>query len=237
VAVICVDISNYQAGFNFAQFKAGGGLGVILKASEGTTLADKSYPTFRPAALAAGLKVASYHFIRSGDMQEEARFYLRCAAPEHGERVVCDWEDAKVSVTDVVNFLKEIQSLRPSLQLTVYGSNVLEENVGANQWLADNTSLWTAAYTGTSNPGSYPTQIWPQWSLWQYTDAGVAPGFSQGVDCNRFNGSDANFLAWMGPADQPTPPPEAGTVDMQVSDGVVVKINGQQVWPTSASQP
>ena len=31
-AVICVDLSHYQRGFNFQEFKDGGGLGVILKA-------------------------------------------------------------------------------------------------------------------------------------------------------------------------------------------------------------
>ena len=44
-AVICVDLSHYQRGFNFQEFKDGGGLGVILKASEGS-FRDPDYSTF-----------------------------------------------------------------------------------------------------------------------------------------------------------------------------------------------
>jgi len=45
-SVICVDLSNYQAGFNLQTFKDGGGLGVILKATEDTSIKDHSYPIF-----------------------------------------------------------------------------------------------------------------------------------------------------------------------------------------------
>jgi len=61
-----------------------------------------------------------------------------------------------------------------------------------NGWLAANTSLWLAQYT-TGLP-SWPTGTWPNWSLWQYTDGGTVPGFSRPLDCDRFNGSDADFL-------------------------------------------
>jgi hypothetical protein len=69
-----------------------------------------SYPTFRPQALAQGLKVATYHFFRSSSPADQARFYLAYAKPEEGERVVCDWEDDECSPDMVVTFLKTIQS-------------------------------------------------------------------------------------------------------------------------------
>ena len=57
-SVICVDSGHYQAGFNFDQFKAGGGLGVILKASE-ALFRDPSYSSFWDQAMDAKLAVAS----------------------------------------------------------------------------------------------------------------------------------------------------------------------------------
>jgi hypothetical protein len=57
--VICVDLSHYQRGFNFDEFKAGGGLGVILKASE-RLFRDPDYSTFWDQAMDAKLAVASY---------------------------------------------------------------------------------------------------------------------------------------------------------------------------------
>ncbi|HEX5211624.1 MAG TPA: glycoside hydrolase family 25 protein [Pseudolabrys sp.] len=209
MTIICVDISKYQKGFNFATFKQSGGLGVIMKATESTSIKDSSYPTFRPQALAQGLKVATYHFFRSSDPAGQANYYLAYAKPDLGERVVCDWEDDKCSPDMVVTFLKTIQQARPDLQLTVYSGHIAKEKLGSskNQWLADNTSLWVCQYTSASSP-SWPTATWAQWSLWQYTDQTPAPGFSGPVDQNRFNGPDANFLAWMGPASAPAPSPE-----------------------------
>jgi GH25 family lysozyme M1 (1,4-beta-N-acetylmuramidase) len=229
-----VDLSNYQAGFDFAAFKAGGGIAVICKASEGTSIADKSYRTFRPKALAAGLGFASYHFLRKGDMQAQAAYYLKCASPVQGERVVCDYEDASVPLTAAVDFLKAIRAADPSLQLTMYGSNVLEEALGTakNDWLAANTSLWTAAYNN-SGPGKYPTQVWPQWSLWQYSDNERVAGFYGAVDGNKFNGSDENCLKWFGPASAPEPQPEPGVgafVSISVSGPVTITVNGVEVY-------
>jgi lysozyme len=216
MTVICVDLSKYQEGFSFSTFKQSGGLGVILKASEGETDADPCYADFRTQALAAGLTVASYHFLRPGDMTAQADFYLGAAAPGEGERVVCDWEDAGCDVQAVVEFMQRIAQKRPDLQLTVYGSSCVEENVGANAWLGANTSLWTAQYG--SSPSPWATSTWPQWSLWQYTDQHPVPGFSGAVDQSRFNGSDANFLKWMGPAvAPPAPAPQPGAASVQLT--------------------
>jgi lysozyme len=236
VSVICVDLSHYQAGFNFAQFKAGGGLGVILKATEGATYKDTSYKAFRSQALAAGLKVASYHFFRPGDPASQASFYLSAADPDQGERVVCDWEDTGCSADDVVAFLQAIQGQRPDLELTVYSGNVAKEQCPAkNDWLAANTSLWLAQYASTC---SWPSATWPTWSLWQYSDSGAVPGFNGDVDCNRFNGSNANFLAWIGPA-APAPPPAAiAAVDVTVraDQPINLTVNGVPV-ALSAREP
>lgn len=237
MSVICVDISHYQKGFDFSKFKASGGLGVILKATEGVTIRDSSYATFRPQALAQGLKVATYHFFRSSDPIAQANFYISTAIPENGERVVCDWEDDACTPQMVVAFLKAIHSRRPDLQLTVYSGHVAKEMLGSkrNDWLADNTSLWLCQYTtGTI---TWPTATWPQWSLWQYTDQVPAGGpisaFNGAVDLNRFNGPDSNFLKWMGPVGalppEPEPePPIAGgsnvTVTLASDQPVTIKV-------------
>lgn len=235
MAVICVDLSRYQAGFDMQAFKNAGGLGVILKASEGTTTKDSSYDTHRKNALAAGLKVASYHFFRSSDPNAQADWYLQCANPDQGERVVLDFEDSSVPVGSGITFLKRIAEVRPDLQLTVYTGNVGEERekqFGRDEWLAGNTSLWTAQYSNTPSP--WANQNWPQWSLWQYTDKGKVSGFSSAVDCNKFNGSDANFLKWMGPADV-APGPVRAAVAIQVGGDVTVTVNGAVVWPALSS--
>jgi lysozyme len=228
-----VDISRYQDGFDFFEFQQSGGIAVILKASEDCDIADKCYSKFRTQAKSAGLAVASYHFMRPGDMAKQAAWYLSCANPDQGERVVADFEDDRLSIADLTNFLQAIQSQRPDLQLTVYGSNVLEETIGSQSvdWLADNTSLWTAAYTGSSNPGTFPTQVWPVWSLWQYSESESVPGFSGDVDGDKFNGDDAACLRWFGPASAPPPPPdgEPPLVEITTTGLVRIFLNGQEI--------
>lgn len=197
-SVICVDLSHYQAGFNFEDFKTGGGLGVILKASE-ALFRDPSYSSFWDQAMDAKLAVASYHFLRPGDMKAQAQFFLNVVKPRQGERVVADYEIPDVSLTDLLTFLQGIRASRPDLQLTVYSGNQIKQALGKrrNAWLAANTSLWLAQYA--EGEPSWPTATWPAWSLWQYTSSGSVPGFSRPLDCDRFNGDDANFLKWMGP--------------------------------------
>jgi len=227
MAAKVVDLSRYQAGFDFEAFAEGGGIAVICKASEGSTIADSSYKTFRERARNAGLAFASYHFLRAGDMQAQASWYLKCACPVEGERVVADYEDDSVSLADLVAFLKAIRAADPTLQLTVYGSNVLEETIGAQtvDWLKENTSLWTAAYSST--PGSYPQQVWPFWSLWQYSDREEVDGFDGPVDGDVFNGDDAACLKWFGPAAAPAP--EIATVAITTTGKVRVVVNGQEL--------
>jgi lysozyme len=238
-SVICVDLSHFQAGFNFQSFKNGGGLGVILKATEDTSIKDSSYSTFRAQALAAGLAVASYHFLHSGDMEAQAEFFLGVVNPRQSERVVADHEkppgEDAPSLDDLITFLQAIQSTRPDLQLTVYSGNLIKEQLGStrNDWLAKNTSLWLAQFT-TGQP-SWPSATWPAFSLWQFTDEGSVPGFDGDVDCDRFNGSNANFLKWVGPPSQSAtgapktiPRPEGVKIAMTIqADGpVTVTING-----------
>lgn len=228
MTVKCVDLSHYQSGFDFKAFKDAGGLAVILKASEGTAIRDSCYNDFRSSAHANNLALASYHFLRPGDMDAQAVFFYYTVVPNHGERMVVDWEVVGITTDDVVQFLQKLQSLDSTLQLTVYsGATAKRELINQRKdWLADNTSLWVSQYADFI---TWPRATWPNWSLWQYTDKGEVPGFSGFVDCNRFNGSDEQMLKWFGPAAQPkvvdasSEPPE---VRLEVKGNVTIFING-----------
>lgn len=225
-----IDISHWQAGFNFGAFAEAGGLAVICKATEGTSYKDKDYPTFREQAAKAGLGFASYHFFRPGDPTAQANYYLAYAKPDQGERVVIDWEDDATTLANAVKFLQVIQAARPDLQLTVYSGHTCKTQLGStrDQWLADNTSLWLAQYT-TGSP-SWPSATWPQWSLWQYSEKGRVAGFAGDVDLDRFNGSDENLLKWIGPVGAPPPPiDEMPTVEIVTRGQVRVVVNGELI--------
>jgi lysozyme len=247
-SVICVDLSHFQAGFNFQSFKNGGGLGVILKATEDTSIKDPSYSTFRAQALAAGLGVASYHFLHAGDVEAQAEFFLRVVNPRQSERIVADHEkppgESPPSLDDLITFLQAVQSARPDLQLTVYSGNLIKAQLGStrNDWLAENTSLWLAQFT--DGRPSWPSATWPAWTLWQFTDEGTVPGFGSPLDCDRFNGPDANLVKWIGPPSQVAavapkaiPRPEGVKIAMTIqADGPIsLTINGAPVDLSASS--
>ena len=198
MSVVCVDLSSYQKGFDFQEFKEAGGLGVILKATE-NNMKDSCYKSFKTAAQKAGLAVASYHFMRHSEPVTQAETFFNVVQPVAGERLVCDFEDNSVPANYVISFLETLKNKNMNLQLTVYGSPyfLIEKFGSKNAWVAQETSLWLAEYTKSSHPAPVPS-VWPTWSLWQYSDREVVKGFGKGVDASRFNGSDDLFLKWMG---------------------------------------
>jgi lysozyme len=180
-----------------------GVLAVILKCTEGLTFTDDSFAGHRDAALAATLAVGSYHFLRPGNAAAQMEFYIATLQPAPGERVVIDYEDPACTLAELEEAVTRIIAIDPSLQIAVYSGHLIKQHLedGYHELLATKTSLWIAQYTDASVPvPQWPNATWPVWSLWQYTDEAQVPGCpTSGVDGNRFNGSDEQLLAWIGP--------------------------------------
>jgi lysozyme len=226
--VTCIDISKWQAGIDLTDWSNEDGFAVIAKASEGVGIRDANYDDYRQQCENLDLSFAAYHFLRPGGVTDQALWFLDCATPDLGSRIVCDWEDPGNSDGDVQAFMQAIRNQRPDLQLTVYCSAAFGPAQVNNPWLSQNTSLWVARYTTADNPYPIPP-IWPTWSLWQYSDNGSIPGYGSPVDANRFNGPDSQMLKWFGPVDQA--PAGVATVDITIEGNVRVTVNGTTVYP------
>jgi lysozyme len=226
-----VDISHHQPDpVNFEQLKSGGLVGVIFKATEGTSYVDDKWRAREAAAHAAGLKTATYHFFH-GNAEKEMAHYLNEVQPALGERVVIDHEDSDASLAELMAAVQYLMDARPDLQITIYSGHLIKEQLGSakNDFLAANTSLWLAQYT-SGNP-SWPKGTWPNWSLWQFTESGTIQGVTGAVDLNTFNGSAENAAKWMGPtapAPEPEPitptEPDRVTLAITVPKGVAVSV-------------
>jgi len=233
---IFVDLSHWNPTPDWQKLKAGGVTGVILKATEGTSYVDPTFAERYAAALDAGLATASYHFLKAGGIPQQMDLFLDTVQPRPGERMCIDHED-DASLKELEQAVTTLQSDSRDIQVTVYSGHLIKDQCGskANAVLAT-TSLWLAQYTSAASP-TWPAQIWPDWSLWQYTDKATVAGIGQPVDGNRFNGSDANALKWLNPANAaPAPVPVPDNVvdvliSVQTSPGltVAVLVNGEQV--------
>lgn len=230
---IVVDLSHWQSNVDFAKLKAGGTVGVILKATEGATGIDATFRDRYDTALAIGLAVSSYHYLRPGDAMEQMKHYINTVKPRQGERICLDHEDDGVSLNFLNACVSAIMQIWPDLQITIYSGHLIKNQLGTkrNEILAQYTSLWLAQYT--SGQPSWPTATWPTWSLWQYSQEEKASGVSGFVDGNKWNGDQDALLRWFGPIEQPKPQPVVKTVsiDIKADDGVAVqiKVNGQLI--------
>ena len=121
-----IDISHWQGTVDFDALVKTGCIGVIAKASDGTSFVDDQYLYNRDNALAVGLCFASYHYLRHGNVEKQMQHYLWTAMPSTGERVVIDYEEEEdsagaVDAVDLIEAVEYIRNNRPDVYITVYG--------------------------------------------------------------------------------------------------------------------
>lgn len=216
---VVVDISHYQPQPDFKAMKAGGVVGVIIKATEGTSITDSKWKAYTEGAFAAGLKVGAYHFLRPGSMTAQVDHFLDCIDMllPLGSRVAIDHEDSKVSLAELEDCIEYLHKKRPDLQIALYSGHLIKEQLGnkRSDTLARLTSLWIAQYNDTGP--SWPTGTWVTWSLWQYTDRATVPGISAPVDGDEWNGDSDGLLRWFGPVSNvPEPEPAKPQVELRI---------------------
>src|SRR5258705_932267 len=139
-----LDLSHHNTVSDWNVVKAAGIVGIIHKATESTTYKDSNYNLTRLHANLNGLLWGAYHFLRPGDMQAQAKFFVATAQPDAKTLMAADHEDDRVSISDLEVFLEEVHVLtgqRPVL----YSGNVIKEQVGVHmdEYLAQHR-LWLA---------------------------------------------------------------------------------------------
>jgi lysozyme len=196
---VVADISHYNNVTSFETVKAGGIVGIVHKATQGTTLTDHMYAVRKPEALAAGLWWGAYHFGQEGDGIGQAKYFLEVVKPGPTDLLMLDWETnptgGTMTVADAEAFVKYVEA-ETGRWPGVYGGDLIKELLGPNP----DTPLsfcwfWLAEY------GPAPRIIpaaWKTWTMWQYTDgsAGPEPRTVAGIgpcDRDQFNGDMAGL--------------------------------------------
>ena len=185
---------------------AAGIVGVIHKLTEGATYVDNKVQARRYLADDAGLAWGVYHFLRPGNVKQQAKFFLdtgyALGVIDDHTALVADHEDEKVPAQDLKTFLDEVESITGRSPI-VYSGHVLKDQL-AGKGYRPKRRLWLCQYT--SGTPSLPEGVDKYW-LWQYTDKGSIPGVNSPVDLNTYDVSDAEFLASWAGAEAPPPPP------------------------------
>lgn len=216
-----VDLSHHNTIPSSLEPAAGAGiLGVVHKATEGSSMVDDKLEARRHLALDAGLLWGTYHFIRPGNVEAQVANYLEAIAGVTDRRslYVLDWEDRGVSADDALAFLEAIEAATGRLPV-LYTGFALKDAIaaGAVSSSAINAltryGLWLAQY----GPEPELPQGWSELWAWQYTDQGSVPGINPPTDLNAYPGNAAELVTtWSGGSIEPDPFPEPGELEITV---------------------
>ena len=202
---VVIDLSHHNNNVDFVEIAAAGVLGVIHKATQGTTGVDPMYAARRPAALAAGLLWGAYHFGDGSDGVAQADHFLDVVGSDPTTLRVLDFESnpsgPSMSLEEARAFVTHVQSVTGKWPGFYSGHDIKDAlGTGSDPVLAS-CWFWLSQY----GPTAVVPVNWSTWTLWQYTDGanGPDPHDVDGVGyCDRdtFNGDEAQLRALWGAA-------------------------------------
>lgn len=209
-----VDFYSGDGAYNLAAFKAGGGLAVIHKATEGLTYHDAGFAASMDQAAAYGLLRGAYHFGNESSAGEaQADVFLAAVGNRPDVLLALDLERnpnasaGTMSTANAARFVRRVKDRTGRWPLLYAGLSDLSNRVAtadaASLATLGQCALWLAKYGEVPLAAPRP---WGVWSLWQYSNAAdgpadtgtfprTTPGFGR-VDRNAFRGTPADLAAW-----------------------------------------
>lgn len=192
-----IDVSHHQGIIDWAKVRADGISFAFIKATEGMTFVDPRFVANVAGARAADILVGAYHFSRAATPAEavkEAEFYYSAVTIAAGTLDlphVLDIESeegktkANISATcrAWVERMKQLSGTQPIIYTYL---DFARKNLEGLQ----DVPLWFACYNVQPPEDAAG---WKRWAFLQYTDAGNVSGIAGKVDCNEYNGTEADL--------------------------------------------
>ena len=192
---VVVDLSHHNSVSSFQQVRDNGIVGVIHKATQGTSIVDATYHARRELALSAGLLWGAYHFGVKGNADAQVDHFLDTTEPAATDLLVLDFEPHGESGTmtraEAERFVTQVNTRLNRYPGLYSGQAFLRQQMGSNTTsVLKNCFLWIARYSSQSPV--VPT-AWTTFTFWQYTDGNAGPQPHQvgGIgrcDRDKFNG-------------------------------------------------
>jgi GH25 family lysozyme M1 (1,4-beta-N-acetylmuramidase) len=196
-----VDVSYYDGTVDWASVKASGRQFAIARVSDGTGFMDPQFATNWSGIKAAGMVRGVYQFYRpEDDAVAQAKIVISAVGsigagdlPPVLDVEVTDGESNATVVDGITTWVSQIRSSL-GVEPMIYASPGFWEGLSGTSGLSD-TYYWDANW-GVSCPEL--ASPWSSFEVWQYSDTGSVPGISDQVDLDRFNGTEAQLLAFAG---------------------------------------
>ncbi len=208
-----IDVSYWDSGIDWPKVRATGQRYVFVKATEGVTYSDPTFPGNWSGAKTAGLLRGAYCFFHPNlDPVKQAELFIKAikATKDSGELPhVLDLEahDNQPKLKIIARakaWLDAVEAEFGRKPIIYSGQYFLQDHFselggGPPSWAKD-YPLWLAQYPTQYSPGMTPflPKGWFKWTLWQYSDKGVVNGINASVDMNLFNGTLEELYAFAG---------------------------------------
>lgn len=202
-AVHGVDVSRYQGDVDWSRAATSGVNFAFIKATEGAEVADPMFQANWQRTAAVGLPRGAYHFYyfcRTG--AEQAQWFIQNAPREPGALppvLDIEWtqsrncpirpgpDEVRAEATSFLTILTQHYGQRPIIYTSVdfWNDNALWQLGGYEFWLRSVADHPHKTFAGQD------------FTFWQYTGTGLAPGFNGQVDLNAFGGSERQWANWL----------------------------------------
>src|SRR5262245_46844597 len=144
-----IDISHHQTiPESLVPAAQAGIIGVIHKATEGTSYVDDKMDNRRYLAQEANLLWGLYHFVKAGSMADQVEHFLDAANDYSDENTLfaLDWEVNDVSLDQAVDFMQTLEQ-RIGRSPVLYSGHVVKEALGGEpDPRISKYRLWLAQY-------------------------------------------------------------------------------------------
>ncbi|AXQ52283.1 lysin A [Mycobacterium phage EricMillard] len=198
-----IDISNHQGEMDLDRVKAEGFDFIWCKVSEGANYRDPFWPGNRDKARAAGLILAGYHYVRTGDPAAQAKTFV-----EHlGDRSIpamLDFEDGSGNIEQFWAVKAEIEKLGVQVRLSYipdwYWERIGKPDLSKVPGLISSEYVSGTGYASVLYPGN-SSNFWKAYGgrtpdVLQFTDRALVAGKS--VDANAFRGTPDKLRRLLG---------------------------------------
>ena len=192
-----IDVSHHQGKIDWERLRNARINGVpvsfvIIKATEGLSLADECFQRNFMQARRNEIVRGAYHYFKpSVDARRQAHFFLQTAALEPGDLPpVLDVEEVgglttenlRKSVKTWLDIVEREYNVKPMIYT---GRRFKDDYLYGKEF--EKYPLWLAHYY------TKEMEYKGKWVIWQHTDVGEVDGIKGRVDCDIFNGSAADM--------------------------------------------
>lgn len=198
-----IDVSVYQGTIDWNRVKADGVVYAMIRVSDGLNSPDSKFAANWSGSRAAGVIHGAYQYfepaqdpIAQADMllSKMGTFKADDLPPTIDVEASGGLTPAQVAAK-VKQWIAHVKAKTGRDPIVYTGFYFWRDSVGGANVLP--SALFHAQYTTAACPNI--AAPWTDWAFWQYTSSGSVDGINGNVDTDRWNGTKAQLMAFLGP--------------------------------------